>query len=592
MLKIKNGRLRAEIDASAIVLKSMLGFAKQGLPVFPIFGITDGLCDCGNEECEHKGKHPVGHMARHGVKDATTDLKTIKKWHADYPTMNYGVATRGIAVVDTDSDSALNDFHQSIEPPLTLRVKTSRGFHFYFRGEVRTRTGVRPNLDIKSGEGSYVMGPGSIHESGKRYILMDDAPLAEVTPTIKALSEEGGQSPAITAGQPLPVGMRNTTLTRFAGFLNSRNVPSEAILEGLLAINQSFSSKPLPKKEVRGIVNGITTRYPAKPLPEMISFADVPDEQLEWLWFPFISFRTLCLLDGNPGEGKSQFTTWLCARISRGDLLPNGDRLEPANCFLCNFEDLPGAVIKKRLEANGADLDRVFVQSRAFRLDQEMVDWLEGEIVSKKVRLVILDPIQAVISKGTDANSNVDVREFMDRLREVSERNNCSIICVRHFGKAVHEKAMMKGIGSTDFVGIARNQLGLGKRKDGVRGFVLSAMKQSYGELGGALFTMAAADARKGEQPRVDFDQFVEIDADEFFGTAKGKRGPEPDQLNAAIEYLQKRLADGPVAVDALKRDCEARAISSGTRNRAADELDVLKTQHKDGWYWSLPPEE
>lgn len=585
-------RIVVRFDRPASVLGMMKWFAGQDIPVLPIHGVVDGRCTCGDNECPSPGKHPISSLVSHGVKDATTEWKRIRRWHRKHPDMNYAVATEGLAVIDCDSKEAEQEFREGFDPPQTFTVKTARGFHFYYLGEMPARNGVRTKLDVKSGPGSYVVGPGSIHATGVIYAVWEDEPMANLPDTIREITALPNDAAPITGNGSIPVGMRNSTLTKIAGFLNAKNVPADAMLDGLIALNERLSVQPLSKKEVRGIVKSVTSRYATKPFPEMISFTDIPDEQLEWLWFPFMSFRTLCLLDGNPGEGKSQFTTWLCARVSRGDLLPNGELLEPANCFLCNFEDLPGAVIKKRLEANGADLDRVFVQSRTFRLDQEMVDWLEGEIVSKKVRLVILDPIQAVISKGTDANSNVDVREFMDRLREVSERNNCSIICVRHFGKAVHEKAMMKGIGSTDFVGIARNQLGLGKRKDGVRGFVLSAMKQSYGELGAALFTMAEADARKGEQPRVDFDQFVEIDADEFFGTTKGKRGPEPDQLNAAIEFLQKRLADGPVAVDVLKRDCEARGISASTRNRAADDLDIAKTQHKDGWYWSLRPED
>src|SRR3546814_14917920 len=88
----------------------------------------------------------------------------------------------------------------------------------------------------------------------------------------------------------------------------------------------------------------------------------------------------------------------------------------------------------------------------------------------------------------------------MDQLREVAERNNCSIICIRHFGKGSHDKAMMKGIGSTDFVGIARNQLGLGRRKDGERGFLVVTLKANYNEAEGALFKMTAADARAGER--------------------------------------------------------------------------------------------
>lgn len=583
---------RIHFDRSASVLRMMKWFARQHIRVLPIHSIANGVCSCGHRKCEHPGKHPIGSLAPHGANSATTDMKTIRKWHKAYPQMNYAVATNGLAIIDCDSREAHAAFRSTYAPPPTLTVKTARGFHFYFQGEMPARNGAQSKLDVKSGPGCYVVGPSSMHASGAIYAIWEDKPLADLPQSIAGITEQRDDPSVEGSGGPIPVGLRNDTLTKFAGYLRGKGVPQSAVLETLKALNRTMSEKPLPDREVRQIARSVS-RYPAKPLPEMLSFADIPDEQLEWLWFPFLSFRTLALLDGNPGEGKSQFTTWLCARVSRGDLLPNGDPIKPANCFLCNFEDLPGAVIKKRLKANGANLDRVFVQNRPFRLTPEMVQWLEGEIISKKARLVILDPIQAVITKGTDTNSNVDVRDFMDQLREVAERNNCSIICIRHFGKGSHDKAMMKGIGSTDFVGIARNQLGLGRRKDGERGFLVVTLKANYNEAEGALFKMTTADARAGEQPSVSFDRFETIDADEFFGAGNAKRGPDQSEREAAKEFLLKRLANGPVHVEVLKREGIARGISFPTLGRAADDLSIVKARQEDRKsYWSLPPED
>jgi hypothetical protein len=589
MSKPAQRNIKIKFDRSENLLSMMKRFAGQGIPVLPIHGVVDNCCTCGDAECASPGKHPISSLVPHGVKDAKTNMRTIRRWHRKYPDMNYAVATEGLAVIDCDSKEALRAFRSGCHPPPTFTVKTARGFHFYYRGEMPPRIGVRNKLDVKSGPGSYVVGPGARHASGSIYAVWEDDPIADLPQNIAGITEHTDE-PAGEVGGPIPVGMRNSTLTQFAGYMHARNVPKEALLDALKALNRSMSEKPLPDREVRQIARSVS-RYPTKPIPEMLSFADIPDEKLEWLWFPFLSFRTLALLDGNPGEGKSQFTTWLCARVSRGDLLPNGDPMEPANCFLCNFEDLPGAVIKKRLEANGANLSRVFVQSRPFRLTPEMAQWLEGEIISKKARLVILDPIQAVITKGTDTNSNVDVRDFMDQLREIAERNDCSIICIRHFGKGSHEKAMMKGIGSTDFVGIARNQLGLGRRKDGERGFLTVTLKANYNEAEGALFKMTTADARAGEQPSVSFDRFETVDADEFFGSGNAKRGPEQDEREVAKGYLLDALADGPKPATKLKSQGEARAISASTLDRARKELGIITTKEGKIWFWSLAPE-
>jgi hypothetical protein len=299
----------------------------------------------------------------------------------------------------------------------------------------------------------------------------------------------------------------------------------------------------------------------------------------------------LGLLDGDPGDGKSQFTGWLVSEISRGRVLPNGASMSPASCFLFNFEDLPGAVIKKRLQANGADLDRVFIQTRTFKLTPEMAVWLDGEIAKADPRLVILDPIQAFITGDVDASNNIDVREFMERLKDIAERRRCAIIVVRHFGKGQHDKAMKKGIGATDFVGISRNQFGLARRRDDVRGFIVFHMKTNFERGDAMLFTMGDADGRKGQQPKIGFDRFEKIDVDAFFAGAASPRGPDQDEREVAKQFLLHALADGPKAATALKSQAEARAISASTLDRARKELGVITAKKGKIWFWSLPPE-
>lgn len=586
-----NRTVTVRFDRSSNVLAMMNWFARQGLPVFPIHSVTDGQCSCGKNKCENAGKHPIGSLAPKGANSASTDVRTIRKWHRAVPEMNYGVATEGLAVIDCDSRDAVADFRRTYGPPPTFTVKTARSFHFYFRGEVRTRIGARAKLDVKSGPGSYVVGPGSVHASGAMYAQWEDVPIAELPDAIREISARSDHNNAPLDDGGIPKGLRNNTLTKFAGYLRSVGAGEIAMLEALKALNRTMTDDPLPDREVRQIARSIAQK-PTKTWPKLEPFSDIVEETLEWLWYPYICRGTLGLLDGDPGDGKSQFCAWLCARISRGDTLPGGDTIKPANVFLFNFEDLKGSVIKPRLAANGADLSRVFIQSRPFQLTEELVEWLDGEIAEKRPALVFLDPIQAFMS-GVDGNSNIDVREFMSRLGEIAAKYLCAIICVRHFGKSEQDKAMKKGLGSTDFVGISRNQWGQARRTDEVPGFILLHMKTNFERGKSMLFKMSQADGRKGEQPKIAFDRFEDVDADSFFARQSPKRGPTPDDCDFAEEYLRERLADGPVQVSTIKRDCEARGISHSTRNRAADNLKVLKVRQDDGrWTWSLPMNE
>lgn len=588
MKALRKGNLRFRLDRQANVLGMMEWFAGQDIPVLPIHSVVEGCCTCGDDRCESAGKHPISLLVRNGVKGATTELRIIRQWHRKHRNMNYAVATEGLAVIDCDSKEALRAFRSGYHPPPTFTVKTSRGFHFYYRGEMPARNAARSNLDVKSGPGCYVVGPCSVHASGAIYALWEDEliadlpqNIADITTRLDERTEEGG-------GGPIPVGLRNSTMTQFAGYMHAKGVPPPAVLETLKTLNRTMSEKPLPDREVRQIARSVS-RYPVKALPQIIPFSEIPEERLEFLWYPYICLGTLGLLDGDPGDGKSQLCVWLCARLSRGDKLPNGGRFEPANCFLFNFEDLPGAVIRKRLEANGADLSRVFIQSRQFQLTAEMVEWMDGEIAEKEPRLVILDPIQAFMS-GVDGNSNIDVREFMSRLGEIAMNRKCAIICVRHFGKGAQDKAMKKGLGSTDFVGISRNQFGLARRSDGPRGFIVFHMKTNFERGDSMLFTMGDADGRAGQQPQIGFEKFTDINADDFFSGEVAMRGPDQDERQVAKEFLLEALAGGPKAATMLKSQGEARAISASTLDRARKELDIITAKKGKVWFWSLPP--
>lgn len=581
-------RIRLKLDRASSVLSMATWFAGKDVPVLPIHGVVKGQCTCGDNQCDSPGKHPISSLVRNGVKGATTSLQSIRRWHREHPNMNYAVATDGLAVVDCDSKEALREFRSRYHPPPTFTVKTARGFHFYYRGEMPARNGAQSKLDVKSGPGCYVVGPSSIHASGAIYALWEDRPISDLPQNIADITERAGDLTEAGGGGPIPVGLRNSTLTRFAGYMHAKGVPQQAVLETLKALNRTMSEKALPDREVRQIARSVS-RYRAKALPEIVPFSEIPEEELNFLWYPYVCLGTLGLLDGDPGDGKSQFTIWLCSRISRGQKLPNGGEIKPTNCFLFNFEDLKGAVIKKRLEANGADLSRVFIQSRPFQLSLEMAEWLDGEIAEKKPSLVILDPIQAVMS-GVDGNSNIDVREFMSRLSEIADKRRCAIICVRHFGKGAQDKAMKKGLGSTDFVGISRNQFGLAKRVDGVRGFIVFHMKTNFERGETMLFTMGDANGRKGEQPQISFEKFTEINADDFFSAEVSTRGPDQDEREVAKQFLSDALADGPKAAAMLKSQSEARAISASTLDRARKDLRVTSSKQGKKWVWSLPP--
>src|SRR4051812_45362623 len=102
---------------------------------------------------------------------------------------------------------------------------------------------------------------------------------------------------------------------------------------------------------------------------------DVNRQPVRWLWPGWVARGTLTLLDGDPGMGKSTLAADLAAKVSRGTLQNQTPAL---NVLILSAEDDPARVIRPRLEAAGADLQRVLfvesigVEERAVQLPDDL----------------------------------------------------------------------------------------------------------------------------------------------------------------------------------------------------------------------------
>ena len=69
-------------------LKVALNYAHRGWKILPVYAVKDGECACSKgKDCKRPGKHPI---TEHGVKDATSDAKLIKKWWQKSRLMPFG----------------------------------------------------------------------------------------------------------------------------------------------------------------------------------------------------------------------------------------------------------------------------------------------------------------------------------------------------------------------------------------------------------------------------------------------------------------------------------------------------------------------
>lgn len=153
-------------------------YAARGWPVFPVHSVRDGACTCRKgSKCKGAAKHP---RARHGHKDATTDVGKIKAWWRKWPDANIGVATgavSGIVVVDVDPRHNGQLTLQQLQDGLGVLpagpvVNTGGGgWHLVFKHpgrRVPSRNNIAEGIDIKA-DGGYIVAPPSNHSSGGNY---------------------------------------------------------------------------------------------------------------------------------------------------------------------------------------------------------------------------------------------------------------------------------------------------------------------------------------------------------------------------------------------------------------------------------------
>ena len=139
---------------------------------------------------------------------------------------------------------------------------------------------------------------------------------------------------------------------------------------------------------------------------QLTAAADIRSSRQRWLWDGIIPLGTLALFAGRGGEGKSSFALHLAARLNAGDL--EGDfRGQPHAVLIASLEDDWGTVMKPRLTAAGADLDRTFklgIRSTVDKATRETVpslpmdtDLIKQAILKTGARMVILDPATSLM---------------------------------------------------------------------------------------------------------------------------------------------------------------------------------------------------
>ena len=135
---------------------------------------------------------------------------------------------------------------------------------------------------------------------------------------------------------------------------------------------------------------------------QLINMSDVEATAVQWLWYPYIPFGKLTIMQGDPGEGKTHLILAVTARLTKGEALPQSEPLPPANVIYQTAEDGLSDTIKPRLEMVGADCRRVLVIDESKETLSLSDERIREAIEQTDAKLLILDPLQAYLGANVD----------------------------------------------------------------------------------------------------------------------------------------------------------------------------------------------
>lgn len=313
----------------------------------------------------------------------------------------------------------------------------------------------------------------------------------------------------------------------------------------------------------------------------IVRLSDVKPEPVRWLWPGRIATGKLTLIAGDPGLGKSFLTLDIAARVSTGASWPDAPkvRFEPGDVVLLSAEDDVADTIRPRLDAAGADVNRIIAIDAVRALDKagklsarpvdlsQDVQYVEAAMDQLSTpKLVVVDPISAYMGQ-TDSHNNAETRAMLAKLADLAARRGVAVVCVSHLNKGAGRSAVYRVTGSLGFVAAARTVWSVSRDEhDHERRLMLPIKNNLAKDTDGLAYSLYAAEG--AVTPCVAWeDETVAMIADDALNA--GDDGAGKTAVEQAVEWLRDQLAAGPIKpAEVIARACEA-GYSESTVQRA-----------------------
>ena len=360
------------------------------------------------------------------------------------------------------------------------------------------------------------------------------------------------------------------------------------------------SGNYLKKGDYDGLVNSINQAASVGVKDGGLrALSDIEAEEVEWLWKYHIPLGELTLLIGDPGIGKSYFSYFLSAQVSKGGSWPDAptELIKNGKVLILSTDEDPNYAIRPRSEAAGADVSKIYVlegsrdaegRIKILNLTKDihrLEDILEKD---NDYRLILIDPLSDYIGH-VDTHKYSDVRWALNPINAVARKYHVAIVGIMHCNKNTSLQVLYRIMGSMGFPSVARSIWLIAKDREDEENKrrYFSPLKNN---LAPEQKTLAFCLKNLGKIAKVIFEsEPVPHDCDIEEELVPVERVGETKR---AKHFLRETLKDGALPTKEIKSAARDEAITWGTLRRAKDKMGCIIAFKEGGvrgkWSWKL----